>query len=346
MQCIDMASYVCRPLWSSGLFPLQIIGQSIRDKVKIIHIQFEFVTFGSFYTSLFIVPFLLLLKLLHLKTVITLHGPIFPRNAPSDMINLLRPANTKVPLTIIKLYIISTYVLMSKLSSAIIVHGQCFKKWLSAYGIKNCHVIPHGMMESKEVCTTLSSGMRVASRNILFFGVLSPRKGLEYLLQAFAEVLKEKNDITLIIAGDEPPYYRGYKKKLVSMAYDFGIKNKVVFTGYLNDDRVDELFRQADIVVLPYPYSVSASGPLSLAVQYGKPVIATATEFFSEELDNGKTALLVQERNSEDLAKAIKVLIADESLRRRLAENIRLIAREKSWKKVAQETFELYQSLF
>jgi glycosyltransferase involved in cell wall biosynthesis len=239
---------------------------------------------------------------------------------------------------------------MSRLSSAIIVHGHCFKKWLTEYGIKNCYVIPHGIMESREGCISSDSKTRINNRTtyILFFGVLSPRKGLENLLQAFSEVLKgeDKNNVKLIIAGDEPPYYRGYKKKLINMTSSLGIKNKVIFTGYVSDDHIDELFQQAEIVVIPYPYSASASGPLSLAIQHGKAIIATATEFFTEELCNGEAALLVSRGKPEDLAKAIKLLITNRDLRNRLVEKTRLVAKEKSWKKVAQKTFELYQEIY
>jgi len=342
-----MKSCIYRSLWSPSLFPFQIIRQSLRDRVRLIHLQFEFTTFGHFYTSLFIVPFLLLLKLLRFKIIITLHGPIFPRNSSNEIISILKPTNTKIPLVMIKFYIVITYILMSKLSSAIIVHGRCFKKWLTGYGVKNCYVIPHGIMESREVYTTSDKETRIDKATyILSFGVLSPRKGLENLLQAFFEVLKnEDKNIKLIIAGDEPPYYRGYKKKLVDMAYSLGIKNKVIFTGYVSDDRLDELFRQAEIVVIPYLYSASASGPLSLAIQHGKPIIATATEFFAEELCNGEAALLVPRGKPEDLAKAIKLLITNEDLKNRLIERTGLIAKEKSWKKVAQKTFELYQKI-
>jgi len=242
------------------------------------------------------------------------------------------------------------YILMSKLSSSIIVHGHCFKKWLTEYGIKNCYVIPHGVIENREIGASLNSGMANENNRvtyILFFGTLSPRKGLENLLQAFSEVLKneKKNDLKLIIAGDEPPYYRGHKKKLIDMAYNMGIKDNVIFTGYVSDDNIDELFRRADVVVIPYPYSVSASGPLSLAIQYGKPIIATATEFFAEELHNGEAALLITRGNPEHLARAIKLLITNKYLKKRLMEKTRLIAKERSWEKVAQKTFKLYQEI-
>ena len=53
--------YQC--VWSTHLYPIQIIKQAIRDKVKIIHIQFEFITFGEFYRSILMLPLIVLLRL-------------------------------------------------------------------------------------------------------------------------------------------------------------------------------------------------------------------------------------------------------------------------------------------
>jgi len=70
------------------------------------------------------------------------------------------------------------------------------------------------------------------------------------------------------------------------VAKRLGISSKVNFLGGVSDEAIEYLFHQADLVVLPYLFSVSASGPLSLAMAYGKPVIVSKTEFFEEILGN------------------------------------------------------------
>ena len=52
-----------KAIWTSFLYPLQIIRQVLKDRINIIHIQFEFVTFGSPFSSILFIPLLLLLKM-------------------------------------------------------------------------------------------------------------------------------------------------------------------------------------------------------------------------------------------------------------------------------------------
>jgi glycosyltransferase involved in cell wall biosynthesis len=335
-------------VWTSGLYPFQIAGHCRKDGIKILHLQFEFAIYGSFLGSM-LVPFLLMLsRILGVETVVTLHGPIFSKNTADSLLKALLPPETRMPLPLFKAYIIMEYLVIYLLSSAIIVHGDQFREWLREYGIRDTYVIPHGVPEEKlDVSPYLLNHWRrkICGKGIILFsGVLSPRKGIEYLLQAISKQDTDKR-IKLVIAGAESPTYRGYGDKLRVLASELRISDKVIFTGFVTEPSLHALFAIATIVVLPYVCSVSACGPLSLAIQNGKPVVATATEYFREELENGKTALLVPERDSDALAKAIDALVTDTGLRERLAYNIRLNAKTKSWTKVAQMTFELYQEL-
>lgn len=336
-----------KTLWTPGLYPLQLVKNCIKDKIKIIHLQFEFVTFE--YGSIFIIPFLFILRLCGLKIVVTLHGPFFPKNMSNDLLKTLRPSGSVIPIRLLKAYIIFTYLLISKVSHSIIVHHNVFRKWLKAWGVSNCKVIPHGVINNKS-CIGLGNRnywrlLQNYNLVVLFFGVLSPRKGIEYLIEAFSYVSEKIPNSILVIAGEAPSYYRGYKKKLRNMVYALGIANKVMFTGYVGDELVHELFQRADIVVLPYSYSISASGPLSLAIGYGKPIIATATECFSEILEHGIDALLVLPKNVEALTNAILTLERDYQLRQKLSKNIKFKAEAFSWKKVAEMTFEIYNRI-
>lgn len=337
-----------RRVWTSGLYPFQVARQCKKDGVKILHLQFEFTTFGTFLGSMLIPVLLMLLRVLGVKTAITFHGPIFSKNTPYSLLKTLLPSETRMPLRLFKAYIILEYLVAYLLSSAVIVHGVQFKKWLRDYGVRDAYVIPHGVPEEKPIVSpqVLNDWRRKTRGNwiVLFSGVLSPRKGIEYLLQAISSKNTDKK-ISLVIAGPESPTYRGYGNKLRVLASDLGIDDKVIFTGFVTEDSLHALFVIATIVVLPYVCSVSACGPLSMAMQNGKPVVATATEYFCEELEDGKTALLVPERDSDALAKAIDALIADVNLRERLAHNIRLNAEKQSWTKAAQMTFELYQEV-
>ena len=338
---------IYRGVWSPHLYPIQIIKQAIHDKVKVIHIQFEFVTFGSFHTSILTLPLIALLRLLKVKVVVTLHGPIFPKNSSEEIINSLRPALVKIPISLAVFCIILFYRLISVLSSKIIVHAKVFQKWLSDYGIDNCAVIPHGV----ELINPMNSYYRKeellnqSNEVILFFGVLTPRKGLETLLQAFSIVMKQINNVTLMIAGDEPSYYRGYKDKLIKMAEELKINDRTVFLGKVPDDLVPDLFKMASIIVLPYLFSISASGPMSLAVAYGKPIIASKTEFFEEMLVARCSSLLFPPKDYKLLARKIIEILSNREYAKQISREIRNMAVKFSWERIALLTLKLYERL-
>jgi len=340
---------IYRRVWSPFLYPIQIIKQAIRDKVKILHIQFEFVTFGKFYVSILVIPLIALSKLLNFKVVVTLHGPVFPKNMSEEIINNLLPSSSKILVYLTVFYIILFYKLVNFLSSKIIVHAKIFQRWLFTYGIKNCIVIPHGVIDAAPMINHVKlnswSSCFHDKKIILYFGVLSPRKGLEYLIRSFQEIASNFPESVLIIAGYEPYYYQNYKKSLEELIKSLGLEHKVFFTGFIEDEDVHILFSMAEIIVLPYIYSVSASGPLSIAIQHRKPIVATKTAFFSEILLNRCDAILIPPRDARALTKAIAKLLEDSSTREILSKNLAIKAHRYSWQRIAENTLKEYFDL-
>jgi glycosyltransferase involved in cell wall biosynthesis len=340
-------NYIYKSNWSSYLYPFQIVMQAVKDRVSILHIQFEFTTFG-FHTSPLILLLLFMLRVIGIKTVITLHGPVFPKNVKKEIISNLVPRFAKIPACLFYLYVICIYKLISKLTEGIIVHARIFAKWLRMFGINNCVVIPHGVdigFLHADNSTIVNIKRDKYEKTILFFGVLSPRKGLETLLQAFHIVVNTLPEVKLIIAGDEPIYYSGYKEKLIKITNKLGINNKVNFLGKIPDEVVGHLFHQADLVVLPYSYSISASGPLSLALGYGKIVIVSKTEFFSEIFDNDLNYLLFTPNNYEELAECILKILTNNEMRKKTLSKLKEKALNLSWNNSARLTIKLYTQI-
>jgi glycosyltransferase involved in cell wall biosynthesis len=240
---------------------------------------------------------------------------------------------------------------MGKLVDMLIVHSLVFKRTLvEYYGIPEAKisVVPHGVSTEVPPSNVKSDKLVLSLRHkrvILCFGVLSPRKGLEYLIKAYEKVMREYPRCELVVAGFEPEYFKGYKEKLQDLVKSLGVERGVIFTGYLNNKVLHELFSLAEVVVLPYVFSASASGPLSTAMQHRKLIVATRTVYFASVLEDGRDALLVPPENSEELAEAITRLLNDSSLRGRLAENIGIKADRLSWRRVARTTMKIYERL-
>jgi glycosyltransferase involved in cell wall biosynthesis len=329
--------------WSSFLYPFQIWRRALIDKVNVVHIQFEFNTFGHPITLAFFPLLLAGLRAAGISIVITIHG-VIPRSSKASASS----ENARLPKTFLLILLIWLYRLINMLSSDIIVHSEVFKNWLIDYtsSANKISVIPHGVVTDNSVYDDMrmdywlkkTQGKRV----ILCFGVLSPRKGLESLIKAYEIVNRENPDTVLVLAGYEPVYFKGYKKKLQNLTRDKGLENKIIFTGPVSEADIAPLFIVAEIVVIPYKYSISASGPLSIALQYAKPIVATDTIFLKNELIDRTNGILAQNKNFLDLASSINMLLTSETLRGSLSRGAKATALRTSWQKIAKITVSIY----
>jgi glycosyltransferase involved in cell wall biosynthesis len=129
------------------------------------------------------------------------------------------------------------------------------------------------------------SGLALASKlrreedpvRFLFFGVIRPYKGIDELAAAFSSLICDGERVHLTIAGeawaDAEPALRTIRGT--------GENNYEILSGYIPDDRVRDLFEQADVVVAPYRRA-SASGPVNLAMEAGLPIVTTTVPALQE----------------------------------------------------------------
>ena len=336
-------------LWTEYLYPFQIFKALMKIKPDLLHIQLEQVTFGSIF-AMALVPFLLMLSRIGgIPSIVTLHGVVPVQEFDNTMKETLLP-RSRIPTSIMKFAIILFYKLVSYTASALIVFSETFKKLLMTYHVSESkiHIIPHGVEKIGATESNLfdSNGTIVEKikdkRICLFFGYISPRKGLEYLVRAWSHIYYRHPEYVLVIAGGTTRYndYYNFIKEEVKRLCPHG---SVLITGYLSDNEVAMLFERAEFIVLPYVYSDSASGPLAIAQSYGKPVIASKVGIFIDEVRN--SGLLVQPRDAIALANAIDLMINDEELRAKMSENAKKNALERSWKHVAQLHFSLWTAI-
>jgi glycosyltransferase involved in cell wall biosynthesis len=135
---------------------------------------------------------------------------------------------------------------------------------------------------------------------------LDPQKGLGDLLEAAARV----PDASFVVAGDGPD-----RERLGETARSLGLHDRVCFLGHRDD--VPDLLRSCDVFVLPSLYE---GFPLSVleAMAAGKPVIATAVGGTPEAVSDGETGFLVPPGDPSALAAAIRAVLSDPVLARRL----------------------------
>jgi glycosyltransferase involved in cell wall biosynthesis len=178
---------------------------------------------------------------------------------------------------------------------------------------------------------------------ILFVGQLDRThrwKGLEVLIKAVAK-LRRLRQLKLIVVGDGD--HRGYYQQLAEKC---DIADIVKFKGRLDGEDLIEEYRRAGVLVLPSTSSAESFGMVLIeAMSCAVPVIASSIGGTREVVKEG-TGLLVPPADAKALLKALKTLLSDENLARKLGETARCMVKDEYlWSNTAREFTKLYRDV-
>jgi glycosyltransferase involved in cell wall biosynthesis len=239
-------------------------------------------------------------------------------------------------------------------SDKIIVPTETYRAFLGEhFGIRQdkISVVPHGVdleaydpkkYDKEEVKRRYGLS---SHKIVLFVGRLdsqgAKQKGIKYLLEAAPLVAEEISNVKFIIAGsgDQLSHLKALSIKLGASPY-------VEFVGNFPDSQAGLFYSMADAVALP---SLSESFGIVLceAMAMEKPTIATCIRGIVDVVENGKTGLLVEPRNSKALAKAIVNVLSDENLAKRLGvEGRKHVERKYTWDLSVQRTLKIYEECY
>ena len=175
---------------------------------------------------------------------------------------------------------------------------------------------------------------------ILFLGRINWKKGLDILISAYAKLLKERNDLHLIIAGGDE---EGYIEKVKGWIKNYGIEKDVTFTGMVTGEEKLKMYSKSDIFVLP-SYSENFGMTVIEAMASCIPVIISNKVGIYKEVEENKAGIVV-EPNAESLYKGMKVLLDNENLRRKYIENANKMVKNYDINKVADRMIEIYEKI-
>jgi D-inositol-3-phosphate glycosyltransferase len=211
------------------------------------------------------------------------------------------------------------------------------------FGINN--TVPNTNLSSPEAKRRL--GVNSSDKTLLFFGNIAPYKGLEYLVAAFAELLKKDRSYRLIIVGSPKGSNNYWNRIRQAIAYS-GIEERVISRiEYIPDEATELYFKAADVSILPYSH-VFQSGVLFLGYNFGLPAIAADVGNLKAEIVEGETGFVFEPRDSSDLARKIDQYFKSELFRnleiRR--SQIKEYANDRySWRKVSNIMTAVYARL-
>jgi glycosyltransferase involved in cell wall biosynthesis len=150
---------------------------------------------------------------------------------------------------------------------------------------------------------------------VLFLSRLDPKKGLDLLLPAFAAVRAERTDAALVVAGDGDAQFVG---KLKAEAARLGIEPDVYWAGFLSGSEKLAALADADLFVLP-SYSENFGLSVVEAMASRLPVVISDQVAIQDEVAAGGAGLVTR-CEAKPIGEAIRLLVGDPGLRRRLGE--------------------------
>jgi len=220
--------------------------------------------------------------------------------------------------------------------------------FLKHLGAKNTIAIPNGIDTNvfRKVKTDLTKSLGLNGAIVItFVGRLIYAKGVQDLISAFPMIKETIPNVKLLIVGDGP-----YRRQLEELTMETGWSKDINFLGQKTQEQVTEILSVTDVFVNP-SYSEGLPTSVLEAGAIGVPIVATDVGGTREIVENGKTGLLIREREPGQIAEAVSLLAgnkqaAPENLARKLGKSARLkIVNNYSWENAVRETMQVYQEI-
>jgi glycosyltransferase involved in cell wall biosynthesis len=312
-------------LWEQKTLPEQLI----KDGVNIVHCTAN------------TTPILINKKI---KLITTVHDVMFLKNVnvlPQSDILYQRLGRTYRSLVIKKTINLSSKIItVSKYSkSDILQHFPDVQEELIQITYESADSA-FEILETEHVNETIRDKLNINNKYLLTLGGTDPRKNTKLVIKAFAKMKQEKEiDLNLVIVGipnwKETEFYK--------LVCSLKLEKEIKFTDFISQNELVCLYNYATLFLYPSLYEGFGIPPLE-AMACGTPVITSNTTSIPEIV--GDAALQINPNSQEELEAAIIKLLRDDSLRNELIKRGFTRAKQFSWRKMAEETLDIYKSVF
>lgn len=240
---------------------------------------------------------------------------------------------------------------LSELSSRLVVmtaEGAALLHRIHRVPHAKIDVIPHGI-------PTLSDGdhkdqLGVTGKSVLLtFGLLSPAKGIEHVIDALPEILARHPATVYIVLGATHPHVKerdgeSYRIALATRAVRLGVHSSVIFHDrFVSSSELTDFLAAADIYITPYlEMQQSTSGTLAYAVGCGRAVISTPYRHAHELLAEDR-GILVPRADPAAIAREVNGLFDDDARRRAMGERAAAYSADKRWPTVGERYLASFQ---
>jgi glycosyltransferase involved in cell wall biosynthesis len=177
---------------------------------------------------------------------------------------------------------------------------------------------------------------------ILTFGLLSPNKGIEVMIDAMPSILKRRADAIYVVLGATHPnlvrdHGETYRDSLTARVRELGIEDRAVFLDqFVDRAKLLEFIAMCDVYVTPYLNEAQmTSGTLAYSFGLGKPVVSTPYWHANELLADGR-GVLVPFGDTEATGNEIAELLTDDPRRHAMSKRAYAVGRTMTWERTAE----------
>ena len=185
---------------------------------------------------------------------------------------------------------------------------------------------------------------------ILTFGLLSPSKGIEVMIDAMPSILKQRPDAVYVVLGATHPNLvrdqgEAYRESLMTRVRELGVENNVVFLDrFVDQATLLEFISMCDVYVTPYLNEAQmTSGTLAYSFGLGKPVVSTPYWHARELLADGR-GVLVSFGDAAGIGNAIAQLLTDDPRRQAMRERAYAASRSMTWERTAERYMTAFEN--
>lgn len=225
--------------------------------------------------------------------------------------------------------------MVAKYADEIIVLSDGVKKYFEETYNRDTHFIPNGVSRPEVLSSNIIGSKYSLKKDdyFLFLGRIVPEKGIHYLIDAYNQISTNKK---LVIAGgasDTDSYYEEVKRKAQN-------NKNIIFTGFVQDQELDELYSNAYVYVLP---SDLEGMPLSLleAMSYGNCCVTSDIEECVTVMED--CGITFKKGEIQDLSQVLQRLNDNVNLvKKTKSESTQFILKKYNWDDIVDRTLNLY----
>ncbi len=215
-------------------------------------------------------------------------------------------------------------------------------------------MIPHGIPDLPFTDPTFyKDAFGTEGKEVLLtFGLLSPNKGIENVIQALPNILSRHSNVVYMVSGVTHPHILRregdkYRQSLQKLARDLGVEASVIFRNrFVSPKELVELIGAADIYITPYKHKGQVvSGTLAYALSAGKAIISTPYLHAIELLDEER-GVLVPFDDPQAIAEKTIELLDNGTARHAMRKRAYLYTRDMVWNRVAQQYMGSFERVY